>query len=49
MRRTASENAFWYRILPWIIGVAAVFSASSLLMVLGASIILIARRRADAE
>ena len=31
MRRTASENAFWYRILPWIIGLAAVFSASGLL------------------
>ena len=31
MRRTASENAFWYRVLPWIIGLAAVFSASSLL------------------
>ena len=31
MRRTASDNAFWYRILPWIIGLAAVFSASGLL------------------
>ena len=31
MRRTASENAFWYRILPWIVGLAAVFSASGLL------------------
>jgi len=31
MRRTASQNAFWYRILPWIVGLAAVFSASGLL------------------
>ena len=31
MRRTASDNRFWYRILPWIVGLAAVFSASGLL------------------
>ena len=30
MRRTASDNRFWYRVLPWIIGLAAVFSASGL-------------------
>ena len=31
MRRTAAENEFWYRILPWIVGLAALFSASGLL------------------
>lgn len=31
MRRTARENQFWYRILPWIVGAAGVFSASGLL------------------
>ena len=28
MRRTAGENQFWYRFLPWIAGAAALFSAS---------------------
>ncbi|MBO4632858.1 MAG: hypothetical protein J5858_13120 [Lentisphaeria bacterium] len=29
MRRTAGENQFWYRFLPWIAGAAALFSASA--------------------
>ena len=31
MRRTARDNLFWYRFLPWAVGTAAFFSASSLL------------------
>ena len=31
MRRTAGENRFWYRALPWILGAAALFSASGLM------------------